>query len=557
MSEASGVPGQRTESSRTNSAATGGAPGARLAVGTLIAGCLAVCLAQIGIAIPATLNGLFQSDLHPIGSQLTWISDAFLLPVSVLELTFGVLGDLFGRKRLLVGGALLMVAGEVVAAAAPGVHVLWVGQALAGLGAAALFPTSLAMLAAGTHTHAARARVIALWAALLSTGGFLAPLLGGITGNYGSWRWSFIVVAIIAALSTVVSALLARDSRAPQGRSLDPAGQVTIGLSLFALLFAVIQGPTDGWGSGPVVIGFVLFAVFMALFVLAELRARNPLLRLDLFRNRAFATASVVAVVGMFAFLGTAYDTSIRMGPIQHQSTLRTAVAFLLLNGLTIFLTPLTSQLMARLAPRWVLGLGFALMAAGDFIAAGMPVGDRTLTSLILPLGLVGVGFSFAVSSITATAVNTVPVPLAGMASATTSLLRDFGFTLGPAVVGAIALSNAASRFGHALGGSALPAQVKAAAGQVAAEGGPLAVNSVPPNTPPGQAAPLAVDALGHGYALGYVVCGCAALLSCLLTVAALRGHAGQETAEEEAEEAVEAAEASTGASGAAPTLGA
>ena len=83
-----------------------------LALGTLIACCLAVCLAQIGVAIPATLNGLFQQDLHPVGSQLTWISDAFLLPVSVLELTFGVLGDLFGRKRLLVGGAVLLGAGE-------------------------------------------------------------------------------------------------------------------------------------------------------------------------------------------------------------------------------------------------------------------------------------------------------------------------------------------------------------------------------------------------------------------------------------------------------------
>src|SRR5882757_3464538 len=200
---------------------------AGLAVGTLIAGCLAVCLAQIGIAIPATLNGLFQTDLHPIGSQLTWISDAFLLPVAVLELTFGVLGDLFGRKRLLVGGAILMAVGETVAAASSGVYQLWVGQALAGLGAAALFPTSLAMLAAGTRTHAQRAKVIALWAAFLSTGGFLSPLLGGITGNYGSWRWAFVVVTILSAISALVSWLLARDSSAPQGRSLGPAGQLT------------------------------------------------------------------------------------------------------------------------------------------------------------------------------------------------------------------------------------------------------------------------------------------------------------------------------------------
>src|SRR5262249_24913958 len=91
--------------------------GARIALGTMIAACLAVCLGQIGLAIPATLNGLFQEHLHPIGAQLTWISDAFLLPVTVLELTFGVLGDLFGRKRLLVSGAVLLGAGEVVAAA--------------------------------------------------------------------------------------------------------------------------------------------------------------------------------------------------------------------------------------------------------------------------------------------------------------------------------------------------------------------------------------------------------------------------------------------------------
>ncbi|MFD0331773.1 MFS transporter [Streptacidiphilus monticola] len=132
----------------TSSRTTATGPG--LTTGTLVAGLLAVCLAQIGLAIPATLNGLFQTDLHPVGSQLTWISDAFLLPVAVLELTFGLLGDLFGRKRLLVGGAALLAVGELVSTTASGIHQLWVGQALAGLGAAALFPTSLAILAAGT-----------------------------------------------------------------------------------------------------------------------------------------------------------------------------------------------------------------------------------------------------------------------------------------------------------------------------------------------------------------------------------------------------------------------
>lgn len=262
--------------SMTTEPSTRTATGRGLTTGTLVAGLLAVCLAQIGLAIPATLNGLFQSDLHPVGSQLTWISDAFLLPVAVLELTFGLLGDLFGRKRLLIGGASLLAAGELVSATASGIHQLWAGQALAGLGAAALFPTSLAVLAAGTTSPAQRARVIAMWAALLSTGGFLAPLLGGITATYGSWRWSFVVVTAIAAASAAVSALFAVNSSAPAGRSLDVAGQLTIGLGLFSLLYAIIQGPTDGWASPSIIIAFALAAVFLAAFVLAEKRAKSP-----------------------------------------------------------------------------------------------------------------------------------------------------------------------------------------------------------------------------------------------------------------------------------------
>ncbi|KPI12543.1 major facilitator superfamily MFS_1 [Actinobacteria bacterium OK074] len=517
----------------------------RLPLGTLIAGCLAVCLAQIGLAMPATLNGLFQEHLHPVGSQLTWISDAFLLPVAVLELSFGVLGDLFGRKRLLVGGAGLLCAGEVVAATASGVHQLWAGQALAGLGAAALFPTSLAMIAAGTASGAPRARAIALWASSLSAGGFLAPLLGGVTGTYGSWRSAFVVVAGVAAASALVSLRFATDSRAPEGRSLDVGGQLTIGVGLFALLYGVIQGPADGWGSTPVVVAFVVAAVFLVLFVAAERRARSPLLRLDLFRNRHFAIASVVAVVGMFSFLGTAYAASIRLGPIQHQSPMRTAFAFLLLNAVTPVLTPLTSRLLHRVHARVLLSAGLALIAAGDFLAAGLDVDDRALTSLILPLGLVGLGFAVTVSSITATAVNTVPVHLAGMASAATNLLRDFGFTLGPAVIGAVALSRAASQVtGDLAQAPALSEESRAAAHEVLAEGGPLALNSVPAASPPGAARDLALAALGHGYSIGFVVCGCAALFSALLVALALRGRtAVAEEAEEWAADGDRAAE--------------
>lgn len=493
---------------------------------TIVAVGFAVCLAQIGLAVPATLNGTFQTVLHPTGaSQLDWISDSILLPIAALELTFGVLGDLFGRKKLLISGALLLVVGELISGTSSVIAQMYVGQFIAGLGSATLFPTTLAIIASGSRTHAQRARMIALWAALLSTGNFIAPLLGGLTATYGAWRWAFFIIAILAAADAAFSFFFATDSRSPEGRSLDIGGQTAIGLALFALLYAVIEGPTAGWGSGTIIGSFVIAGVLLAVFVVIERRVPNPLLRMSLFRNRAFALASAVTVLGMFSFLGTAYAISIRMEVVQHQSALRTAFAFILLSGLTIFLLPLTSFMMARLQPRLVLGGGFLLMGIGQLFAAGLPITDTALPSLIVPMGLVGVGFSFAVSSVTATVVNTAPPQFAGMAAATTSMVRDFGFAMGPALIGAVALSKAGGAFNHALASSGLPAPLTAAA----AGAGPVATNSVPPSVPFSKAAPLAVQALQHGYSFGFAVCDIAALVCAVVTIAALGGRSEQE----------------------------
>ncbi|HEX4356048.1 MAG TPA: MFS transporter [Pseudonocardia sp.] len=537
---------------------------AALTGGTLVAAALAVCVGQVALAIPAVLNGLFQQDLGPTSSQLTWISDAFLVPVTLLELSFGVLGDLFGRKRLLLIGSLLLAAGELVGVLTPDagtstglrVFVLWSGQIIAGLGAAAIFPTTLAMVAAGTHTARARSRAISIWAAALASGGFVSPVLGGWlagfgwgSGEYASWRWAFLAVAGLAVLSAVVTWGFAQDSSAPHGRSLDWPGQLTIAVSLFALLFAVIQGPTSGWASWQVLTGWGLAVVFLVLFVRAERRSAAPLLRLDLFHNRAFAVVSVVTVLGMFAMLGTAYATSIRLAAIQGFSPLRTSVAFVLLNGMTLVMMPVMARLLERYRPRWTLTVGCALMAVGDLWLASVPARLLSLAPIFVPLLVVGTGFALALNAITAVAVNTVPTQLAGMASGTTSLLRDFGFTLGPAVIGAVALSRAATEIAgrvatdpalasavaafHEAPDHAPPAQRPALEAAVeAVSSGPLGANAVPATvtTATGHTLPLnplkdvAFQALDHAYSLGYLICAGAAALAALATAFLLRG---------------------------------
>jgi MFS family permease len=531
---------------------------------TLAAVVLAVCLAQMALSVPSLITGLIQQDLAPSSAQLTWIVDAFFLPVAALGLGFGVFGDLFGRRRLLVGGAVLVVAGSALAVLVPGegastdtrVTLLIIAQLLNGIGAAAIFPTSLAMVAAGTHTTATRARGVAIWASALSIGGFLGPLLAGVAAkiHYGwagnaNWRWAYVGVLVIATGSVLLSLVLAQNSAAPEGRSLDWPGQVTAAVGLFALLYAVIQGPESGWGSPRIILAFVVAAVFLMLFVIAENRVPEPLLLLSAFRNRAFAVNSVVTLIGMFGFLAIMYSTSIRLSTIQGFSPLRSSVAYLFFGGIGLVQLPLTSRLLERYNARWVLFTGLVLVGAGGLWFATVPASNRSLGAIVVPLILAGVGSAFAISAVSAVAVNTLPNRLAGMASGATSMFRDLGFALAPAIVGAVALGQAAKEIARSVAGNpglsnayaafqasaaqAPPeqrAQLEAAVHAVAS--GPLGANSVPGSIalPNGQVVPfnpikdVAFEALSNSYSTAYVLGAVAALVAAALTLAIGRG---------------------------------
>ena len=561
---------RKSAATRTRGSHPGTAPAALsrsvLTNGTLVAAAFGIFAVQVTMAIPAVLNGLFQQDLSPTSSQLTWITAAFLIPVTLLELTFGVLGDLFGRRRLLVGGAGLMALGLLIAVLSPGsgsergtrVTVLVIGQVISGIGAAAVLPSTLAMVAAGTHTPKDRARGLAIWSAALVSGAFVSPVLGGWTAEHsfrgdlnGGWRWAFIVCIILAVLSAAISQFAATDSSAPAGRSLDWAGQITIAVALLALLYAVIQGPTSGWNDATVMLGFVVAVLFFVLFVVVELRANAPLLQLSLFKNRSFSVAAVVTVLGMFAYLGTGYSTSIRMSAIQGFTPLKTSVAFVLMYAMSLLLTPLVSRVLATINPRFVLAVAFLLIAGGDLWVGATPIETTSWGTLVVPFILIGIGVAFAVSAVTGVTVNTVPNRLAGMASGASSMLRDLGFTLAPAVLGAVALSRAAAEIRskvaasstlssalsafNASPGAAPAAQRDSLAAAVGAvNSGPLGANGVPASVPGpnGASIPLnplkdtAFHALGNAYAISYYMCAVAALIAAVLAVAALRGSA-------------------------------
>ena len=536
-----------------------------LAVGTLVAAAFCVFMAQFALTVPAGLNGLFQVDLGTSASELTWITDAFLVPVTVMELSFGLIGDMFGRRRLLVGGAALVAVGFVVCVLVPGpdsahgtrLAVMWTGQILAGVGAAAVIPTTLAMVAAGTHTTRARARGLSVWAASLSMGSVVSPVVCGIAARWafgsdanGGWKWAFIAAAVLAVVAAVLAAVIAEDSSAPEGRSFDWPGQITIAVAVLGLLYAVIQGPSSGWGSAEVIAGFVLAVVFGVLFVLVERRSTSPLLRLDLFSNRSFSVAAVVTVVGMFTYLGTGYITSIRLSAIQGFSPLTTSLGFVVYNGVAaVVQLPVASRLIQRYNPKWVLGGGLLLIAVGDFWSMAISFQHSSVGAVLPPLAIAGAGVACALTAVTAVVINTVPNHLAGMAAGWASLLRDFGFTLGPAVVGAVALSRAAHEIHEKVAsnptlaaavekfnGSAASApagQRQALEGAIGAvNSGPLGANAVPGTIrlPDGASAPFnplkdtAFHALSNAYTLGYLIVGLCAVAAALVAMLFIGG---------------------------------
>lgn len=532
---------------------------------TFVAAYSAVTLAQITNALPGALSGTFAAEFHTSGAGLTWIAGMFLMGIVVFELSWGLLGDMFGRKKLLYIGAVVSIVGSVLAALAPTTEMMIAAQAVGGIGAGILFPISLSMIAAITPDHRARARVIATWAGFLSLGAVISPLLAGLTAQFftvpgaaagtpnvfSGWRVAYLVAAAVAVIVLIV-ALRAKDSAAAEGRKLDLPGQFTLALGLIAILFATVQAVDSGFGSWDVIASYVVGGILLVLFVVIEMRTEHPIIHLSLFQNSAYSITGVVAVTGMFAFLAICFSTSVAVGGLALAETWKVGVLFVFIQGPAFAFIPVVGWLIHHVAPRWVLTAGFAFIAVAGYwlssFSLGTPeaFGGTPWTAFIPPLLLLGIGFALTVGSITSVAINTVQPHHIGMASATTNLLRDLGFALGPVIGSAIAFGIGASVFAGPLagilGGAGLPAEAVAGlanvpplgylsgwegviaqfTGQATAGGAPAqavdgmvkALTSAQP-----QIQGLAGTSLGQGFQTVYLAAGIAATLSAILTL--------------------------------------
>ena len=491
------------------------------AFGTAVA---AIMVANIALTLPSSLPGALQQGLHATGGQITWYSTLFGVATAVSGLPFAVLGDLRGRKRVLLAGFGLVAAGSVIALAANSIYVLWAAQIVAGLGGGALYTCSLAVIVAASRTPQARARAIALWSVALALGTALGPFIAGGMARNGSWRLAYVPVLIIAVVVGLGSAWLSPESKATAHRSYDWTGQALIALFVIGVCYGSIEGSEQGWAFGPVLASFAAAAVLLVLFLLHESRHKDPLLRLSLFRIPAFSSAGFIAVIGMASFVALAYLLGVLFGIADHLNPWQVALRLVPNSLVTVILYPVLKRWLASVSARWLLGLGVLPLAAALFWLAALPVGAG-YGQVIVPILLAGVGFAFLVTSLTTGAVNSVPIQAGSMAAGTTETLRLIGQTLAIAVIGAVGLSRANAYVQHSLLTAGLPPPELHVALGVEAGGGVLAVASAPLGPISHTVAPLAIAALGRGIDDAFRLAGVLVLVAAAVGLVFLRDH--------------------------------
>jgi len=497
---------------------------------TLVMACLGVFVAYLPVTTVAVSLPAIQAALGASTAQLSWVQDAFVLPMAAFILTAGVVGDVYGRKKVFQTGLLLSAFGSAVALAAGSIEVLWAGQALAGLGAAALLPTTLALISHAVPDHRERGKFIGLWATSLLLALAVGPLIAGVILEHAAWRWIYLLVIPVSLVAMVLAARLLTDSRAPHGRRLDWPGQITAAVAITALVYGVIEGGAGSFTDAQVLVALFVAVAAAAAFVVAERRSDSPMLDLALFRSPAFTATTLVAMITFLGLIGFFFLLSLYFGLVQQLDTLQAAWRLLMVTAASIVVGGPVSRLMHRVPPRTLITAGL-LVISGALLSMTTLDADTSFASIAWRLVLLGVGMGGVLTPMTATAVASVPHHLAGMAAAGNNAFRQIGGALGPAVLGALLTARALDTFPAHLADAGVSGAGRQAIVETAREGGLGAVARMNPGAHTAQALGAVSDAFLDGLRLCLIVAAALTLLAALVSAVLLRPRKASITA--------------------------
>jgi MFS transporter, DHA2 family, methylenomycin A resistance protein len=426
-----------TGGSRRDGASTGGSAWA-----SLVPACLGYFFVLLDVTVVNVALANMSSDLGTSRDGLQWVVDGYALALASLMLSAGDFGDLIGRRRVFVTGLLLFGVSSVICALAPSVSVLVAGRALQGVGAAAILPTSLAIINHAFAGSEERTKAIGFWAGLGSVALIAGPLAGGALVDSISWRAIFWLNLPLVAVAVALTLALIEESSDPRERSIDVRGQLAAVGLLAGLVFFLIEGGRLGWAMPPVVTALVVAVLSAVLFIRTELRRRDPMLQLGYFQNQTFSAANASSGLMNLGMLGALFAFSIYLQQDQGESPIEAGLHILPWVGTLAVFALLGGRIAQRLGSRLPAGLGLMTTGLSMVVVALLPAQDGP--AALFALGIGGIGLGIATPALVSAATAAVPAPRAGMAAAVNNTARQAGGAIGVAMIGAIGAIQAA-----------------------------------------------------------------------------------------------------------------
>jgi EmrB/QacA subfamily drug resistance transporter len=399
----------------------------------------------VNVALPA-----IRADLGASFAEMQWVIDAYALTLAATLLSAGALADRIGRRAVFIWGLALFTACSALCAAATSPAFLDLARAAQGVGAAAMFASSLALLA-NEFQGSERGFALGVWGGVTGAALAIGPLIGGVLTDELNWRWIFLVNLPIGGLLIWLTARSLPESREERPPPLDLAGMVTFGAACFLATYGLIRGNEDGWGSLAIAGSLVAAALLLAAFVAIERRSAAPMLPLSLFRIPAFTGTALVAFAQSVALYPLLLFVAIYLQAGLGLSPTETGLRILPLTLVLVVVAPISGRLTNRWPLRVPLTTGLVLIGVGLLLMRAVDA-DSEWTVLLPGLLVGGLAIGVISPALAAAMVSVLPVERSGLASGINNTFRQLGIAIGIAGLGAIFEHQASQALGLRIG---------------------------------------------------------------------------------------------------------
>jgi EmrB/QacA subfamily drug resistance transporter len=396
---------------------------------------IALFMVVLDNLVVSTALPVIRVDLGASLEQLEWTVNAYTLTFAVFLLTGAALGDRFGRKRMFMLGVGLFTAASAGAALAPSADWLIAARAAQGIGAAIVTPLTLTILSAAVSRER-RGVALGAWSGIAGLAVAMGPLVGGAVVEGISWQWIFWLNVPVGLVLLPLATQLT-ESRGPD-RALDLPGLGLASVGLLGIVWGLVNGNADGWTSPTIVTALAGGAALLGAFVAWELRAREPMLPMRFFRDRAFAAANGASLFMYFGMFGSIFLLTQFFQTAQGYSPLESGLRVLPWTAMPMLVAPIAGALSDRIGGRPIMATGLALQAVGLGWIAAVSTATVWYASLVGPFILSGIGMAMFFAPVANVVLSAVRPQEEGKASGTNNAIREVGGVLGVAVLASI-----------------------------------------------------------------------------------------------------------------------